>query len=159
MMNSSFDRRDFLRVLGWGGAAVALSGCGNGSVEDGKEAVVSYVEANDYMIPSISVYFNSTCAQCDAGCNITGRIREGRVLKLEGNPDSAINRGKTCGLGQAGVQHHYNPDRVRAPLLRTGNSGEAITWEKAYALIAEKMNGVSGEEIAFLSGGVSGHPG
>jgi anaerobic selenocysteine-containing dehydrogenase len=157
MMNSSFDRRDFLKVLGWGGAAVALSGCGNGSVEDGKEAVVSYVEANDYMIPSISVYFNSTCAQCDAGCNITGRIREGRVLKLEGNPDSAINRGKTCGLGQAGVQHHYNPDRVRAPLLRTGNSGEAITWEKAYALIAEKMNGVSGEEIAFLSGGVSGH--
>ena len=152
-----FDRRDFLKVLGWGGAAVALTGCGNGSVEDGKETVVSYVETNDYMIPSISVYFNSTCAQCDAGCSITGRVREGRVLKLEGNPDSAINRGKTCGLGQAGVQHHYNPDRVREPLLRTGNSGESITWEKAYALIAEKMNGVSGEEIAFLSGGVSGH--
>jgi anaerobic selenocysteine-containing dehydrogenase len=157
MMNSGFDRRDFLKVLGWGGTAVALSGCGNGSVEDGKETVVSYVETNDYMIPSISVYFNSTCAQCDAGCSITGRIREGRVLKLEGNPDSAINRGKTCGLGQAGVQHHYNPDRVREPLLRKGDQGEAITWEKAYALIAEKMNGLSGEEIAFLSGGVSGH--
>ncbi len=157
MMNNVFDRRDFLKVLGWGGAAVALSGCGNGSVENGEETVVSYVETNDFMIPSISVYFNSTCAQCDAGCSITGRIREGRVLKVEGNPDSGINRGKTCGLGQAGVQHHYNPDRVREPLLRTGNSGEAITWEKAYALIAEKMNGVSGEEIAFLSGGVSGH--
>ena len=157
MMNSGFDRRDFLKVLGWGGAAVTLSGCGNGSVEDGKETVVSYVETNDYMIPSISVYFNSTCAQCDAGCNITGRIREGRVLKVEGNPASAINRGKTCGLGQAGVQHHYNPDRVRQPLLRKGDQGEAITWEKAYALIAEKMNGVSGEEIAFLTGGMSGH--
>jgi molybdopterin-containing oxidoreductase family iron-sulfur binding subunit len=157
MMNSGFDRRDFLKVMGWGGAAVALSGCGNGSVEDGKETVVSYVEATDYMIPSISVYFNSTCAQCDAGCSITGRLREGRVLKLEGNPDSTINRGKTCGLGQAGVQHHYNPDRVRSPLFRTGNSGEEITWEKAYALIAEKMKSVSGEEIAFLSGGVSGH--
>ena len=45
------DRRDFLKVLGWSGAAVALSGCGNTSVEDGKETVVSYVEANDYMIP------------------------------------------------------------------------------------------------------------
>jgi anaerobic selenocysteine-containing dehydrogenase len=157
MMNSDFDRRDFLKVLGWGGAAVALSGCGNGMVESGNETVVSYVETNDYMVPSISVYFNSTCAQCDAGCSITGRIREGRVLKLEGNPESAINRGKTCGLGQAGVQNHYNPDRVRAPLLRTGNSGEAITWDKAYALIAEKLNGVSGEEIAFLSGGMSGH--
>src|ERR1035438_8098881 len=81
LAGQSFDRRDFLKVLGWSGAAVALSGCGNGSVEDGKETVVSYVEAMDYMIPSISVYFNSTCAQCDAGCNITGRIREGRVLK------------------------------------------------------------------------------
>jgi anaerobic selenocysteine-containing dehydrogenase len=79
------------------------------------------------------------------------------VLKVEGNPASAINRGKTCGLGQAGVQHHYNPDRVRQPLLRKGDQGEAITWEKAYALIAEKMSGVSGEEIAFLTGGMSGH--
>ena len=159
MMDSSFDRRDFLKVLGWGGAAAALSGCGNTSMEDGKETVVSYVEAKDYMIPSISVYFNSTCTQCDMGCSISGRVREGRVLKLEGNPDSAINRGKLCGLGQAGVQHHYNPDRVREPLLlsHNGDNGAAITWEKAYALIAEKMNGVKGDEIAFLSGGVSGH--
>jgi len=157
MIKSDFDRRDFLKVLGWGGTAVALSGCGNGMVESGAETVVPYVETNDYMIPSISVYFNSTCAQCDAGCNVTGRIREGRVLKLEGNPESAINRGKTCGLGQAGVQNHYNPDRVREPLLRTGNSGEAISWDKAYALIAEKLKGVSGEEMAFLNGGMSGH--
>jgi anaerobic selenocysteine-containing dehydrogenase len=156
-MNNDFNRRDFLKVLGWGGTAVALSGCGNGMVESGKETVVSYVETNDYMIPSISVYFNSTCAQCDAGCSIMGRVREGRVLKLEGNLNSAINRGKTCGLGQAGVQHHYNPDRVREPLLRTGNQGEAISWDKAYALIADKLKGVSGEEIAFLTGGVSGH--
>jgi len=157
MMDSGFDRRDFLKVLGWGGAAVALSGCGNTSVEDGKETVVSYVEATDYMVPSIGVYYNSTCAQCDAGCSISGKVREGRVLKLEGNADSAINRGRLCGLGQAGVQHHYNPDRVREPLLRKGDQGEAISWEKAYALIAEKLHGVSGEEIAFLSGTVSGH--
>ncbi len=157
MMNSEFDRRDFLKVLGWGGTAVALTGCGNGMVESGKETVVSYVETNDYMVPSVSVYFNSTCAQCDAGCSITGRIREGRVLKLEGNPESPINRGKTSGLGQAGVQNHYNPDRIRAPLLRTGNTGEEITWDKAYALIDEKLKGVNGNEVAFLTGGMSGH--
>lgn len=157
MMDSSFNRRDFLKVLGWGGAAVTLTGCGFTSIEDGKETVFSYVEATDYMIPSISVYFNSTCTQCDAGCNINGRVREGRVLKLEGNPDSAINRGKMCGLGQAGVQHHYNPDRVREPLLRNGDKGETITWEKAYALIAEKLAGVRGDQVAFLSGSVSGH--
>jgi len=152
-----FDRRDFLKVMGWSGAAVALSGCGNTSIENGKETVVSYVEAADYVIPGVAVYYNSTCAQCDAGCNINGRVREGRVLKLEGNAASAINRGKMCGLGQAGVQHHYNPDRVREPLLRKGDKGETISWDKAYALIAEKLNGVSGEQVAFLSGAVSGH--
>jgi len=157
MIDSSFDRRDFLKVMGWGGAAVALSGCGNTSIENGKETVVSYVEAADYVIPGVAVYYNSTCAQCDAGCNINGRVREGRVLKLEGNPASTINRGKMCGLGQAGVQHHYNPDRVREPLLRNGDKGETISWDKAYALIAEKLSGVSGDEVAFLSGGVSGH--
>lgn len=157
MIDNDFDRRDFLKVLGWGGASVALTGCGFTSVEDGKETVVSYVEAADYVAPGISVYFNSTCAQCDAGCSISGRVREGRVLKLEGNPDSVINRGKMCGLGQAGVQHHYNPDRVREPLLRNGDKGETITWEKAYALIAEKLNGVSGDQVDFLTGTVSGH--
>ena len=153
MIENGFNRRDFLKVLGWGGTAVALSGCGNTSIENGKETVVSYVEPADFSIPSIGVYYNSTCAQCDAGCNIEGRVREGRVLKLEGNPVSSINRGKMCGLGQAGVQAHYNPDRLREPLLK----GQPITWDNALGLIKEKTNAVKGEEIAFLSGGVSGH--
>lgn len=153
MIENGFNRRDFLKTLGWGGTAVALSGCGNTSIENGREMVVPYVEPTDFEIPSIGVYYNSTCAQCDAACNIEGRVREGRVLKLEGNADSPINHGKMCGLGQAGVQAHYNPDRVRTPLLK----GAAITWEKALGLIAEKLNGVKGEEIAFLTGGMSGH--
>jgi len=157
MIENSFNRRDFLKVMGWGGAAVALSGCGNTSVQDGVEIVTSYVEPAEYALPGIGVYFNSTCAQCDAGCSITGRVREGRVLKLEGNANSAINVGKLCGLGQAGVQAHYNPDRVRQPLLRTGDQGEAITWDKALGLINEKLGAVKGDEVAFLTGTVSGH--
>ncbi len=159
MIENGINRRDFLKVMGWGGAAVALAGCGNTSVQDGKEIVTSYASLDlpEYAIPGISVYFNSTCAQCDAGCNIAGRVREGRVLKLEGNPASPINRGKTCGLGQAGVQAHYNPDRVRQPLLRTGGKTEELAWDKAFALINEKVGGAKGNEVAFLTGGLSGH--
>jgi anaerobic selenocysteine-containing dehydrogenase len=155
MIENDFNRRDFLKVLGWGGAAVALSGCGNTSIQNGEEIVTSYVELPDYVIPSIGVYFNSTCAQCDAGCNIMGRVREGRVLKAEGNASSPINHGKMCGLGQSGVQAHYNPDRVRQPLL----NGDPVTWDKALDEIAARMKGVAGEEIAFLTGGLSGHVG
>ncbi len=157
MIENGINRRDFLKVLGWGGAAITLSGCGFTSVEDGKETVVSYVEPPEYALPGIGVYFNSTCAQCDAGCSISGRVREGRVLKLEGNAASSINHGKMCGLGQSGVQAHYNPDRVREPLLRNGDKGETITWEKALGLINEKLNGAKGDEVAFLTGSVSGH--
>ena len=154
MIENGFNRRDFLKVLGWGGAAVALTGCGNTSIQNGAETVVSFVEASDYMVPGIGVYFNSTCAQCDANCNIMGRVREGRVLKLEGNRESAVNQGKLCGLGQAGVQAHYNPDRLRAP--QTGNGG-AVAWDKALETIKDKLNGVNGDEIAFLTGTLSGH--
>ncbi len=153
MIDNEFDRRDFLKVLGWSGAAVALSGCGNTSIEDGKEIVTSYVELPDFVIPGVSTYYNSTCAQCDAGCNIMGRLREGRVLKAEGNPNSPINHGKMCGLGQSGVQNHYNPDRVRQPLFK----GQAITWEQALKLIGDKLAGAKGDEVAFVTGGLSGH--
>ncbi len=153
MIENNFNRRDFLKVLGWGGAAVTLSGCGFTSVQDGTETVVSYVEPTEYALPGIGVYFNSTCAQCDAGCSITGRVREGRALKLEGNAASSINRGKMCGLGQAGVQAHYNPDRLREPMFK----GQPVAWDKALGLIDEKVKTLKGDDVAFLTGGMSGH--
>ncbi|MEQ1813079.1 MAG: molybdopterin-dependent oxidoreductase [Candidatus Nitrotoga sp.] len=161
MMENNFNRRDFLKVLGWGGAAVALSACGNTSVEDGTEFVTSHATAAmpEYAIPGVYVHYNSTCAQCDGGCSIFGRLREGRVLKLEGNPESPINKGKICGLGQAALQAHYNPDRITHPMLRKGDQGETITWDQAFALIKDKLAGVDGGEVAFLTGATSGHTG
>ena len=153
MSENDFNRRDFLKVLGAGGTAVALSGCGYTSIQNGEETVTSYVTPPSWEIPSIANYYNSTCAQCDAGCNIMVRVREGRALKAEGNASSTINRGKMCGLGQAGIQAHYNPDRVQKPL----QNGKEISWDDALKLIGERLNGVKGEEIAFITGGMSGH--
>lgn len=161
MIENNFNRRDFLKVMGWGGAGVALSACGNTSVESGPEFVTSDATAAlpEFAIAGVYVHYNSTCAQCDGGCSIIGRIREGRVLKLEGNPESPINKGKICGLGQAALQAHYNPDRITHPMLRKGDQGETITWDQAYALIQEKLGEVKGEEVAFLTGATSGHSG
>jgi anaerobic selenocysteine-containing dehydrogenase len=153
MSENNFNRRDFLKVVGMGGAAATLSGCGWTSIQNGEETVVSYVTLPSYEIPSISNYFNSTCAQCDAGCNIMMRVREGRALKAEGNANSPINRGKMCGLGQSGIQAHYNPDRVRAPVL----NGQEITWDKALEEIKNKLDAAKGEEVAFVTGVMSGH--
>jgi molybdopterin-containing oxidoreductase family iron-sulfur binding subunit len=154
-------RRDFLRVLGWGGAGVsasaALSACGFTSVDSGVETVTSYVEPEDFNIPGVGIYYASTCTQCGALCGVVGRVRDGRVLKLEGNAASVVNKGKLCGLGQASVQHHYNPDRLQKPLLRRNGALAVVTWDEAMAALSERAAATKDGRFAILSGPVSGH--
>ena len=150
-------RRDFLRVLGWGGASASVGACGFTSIDSGVETVKSYVEPEDFNIPGIAVYYASTCTQCEALCGVVGRVRDGRVLKLEGNPASGINQGKLCGLGQASVQHHYNPDRLRAPLMRQDGGLKPVSWTDAMATLLDKSAATKDGRFAFLTGPVSGH--
>ncbi|MEX8500453.1 molybdopterin-dependent oxidoreductase [Leptothrix ochracea] len=154
------NRRDLLKVLGLGGTALAVTGCGNTSIESGAELVQSSVQPEDFVVPGVGVYYASTCTQCSSGCGVMGRVREGRVLKLEGSRSSVINAGKICGLGQAAVQAHYHPDRLTVPMVREGNALKETTWEKAMALLTEKLgpaSKLSGEQVAFMTGDVSGH--
>ncbi len=160
MSTGNMDRRDFLRVLGISGAAATLAGCGHTSIESGVEEVMSYVQPQDFVVPGIGVFYSSTCTQCGSGCGIMGKVREGRVLKLEGNPESGISGGKICGLGQAGVQAHYNPDRLHTPMMNIEGGLVPISWERANQLLDEHFgtkSSLQGEQIAFLTGGVSGH--
>lgn len=150
-------RRDFLRVLGWGGASVSVGACGFTSVDSGVETVRSYVEPEDFNVPGVGIYYASTCTQCEALCGIVGRVRDGRVLKLEGNVASGINQGKLCGLGQANVQHHYNPDRLKAPLMRRNGKLEAVSWADAQAAFLDRSAATRDGRFAVLTGPVSGH--
>jgi molybdopterin-containing oxidoreductase family iron-sulfur binding subunit len=160
MSEVGIKRRDFLKIMGWSGASLTLGGCGNAALESGAELVESQSQPEDFVIPGIAVYYASTCTQCEAACAVHGRVREGRILKLEGNPDSSINQGKICGLGQAAVQAHYNPDRLTKPMIRKGGKLQDATWDEAMALLTAKVgpaSGLSGDQFAFLTGSVSGH--
>ncbi len=75
-------------IVGLGGTTMALAGCGNTAIESGVERVESYVQPENFVVPGVGVYYASVCAQCGSGCGIMGRVREGRILKLEGNPGS-----------------------------------------------------------------------
>lgn len=161
-MIGKMKRRDFLKALGLGGTAT-LAGCDlptTVTLEEGKEDVVSYLLPEEYAIPGIAVWYASTCTQCTAGCGIHGRVREGRVLKIEGNPDAPINAGKTCQMGQAGLQGHYNPDRITTPMVREGGKLVPTTWEKAQALLSEKVgakSNLNADRVAWVTGTLSGH--
>src|SRR3972149_661790 len=155
-------RRDFLKIMGWSGVGTTLAGGDippTVTLEEGKETVTSYVAPEEYVIPGIGVWYASTCQQCPAGCGLHGRVREGRVLKLEGNPESAINRGKLCQMGQSGLQTHYNPDRVTQPMALKGGTLSNITWGEAFELLDRKTgssSGLKGDRFAWLTQTISG---
>lgn len=156
MSKTKIDRRSFLKVLGLGGAGAALAGCDMPSyvtLEEGEEKVYSYLAPEEYVIPGIGVWYASTCLQCPAACGVHGRVREGRALKLEGNPDTAVNAGKLCQMGQAAMQSHYNPDRLTTPLI----DGQPATWDAALALIKEKSANAAAGATAWMTGAISGH--
>ena len=157
MNQSKLDRRQFLKGLGLGGAGVALAGCDLPSyvtLEQGEENVISYLAPNEYVIPGVGVWYASTCVGCSAGCGIHGRVREGRVLKLEGNPDSGVNMGRLCQMGQAALQHHFNSDRIANPMVRKNGALVEASWDEAIVLINEKSKS---NKAAWATGTISGH--
>lgn len=159
-MSSQLERRDFLKVLGIGGAAATLAGCGNTSIDSGVETVMSYVKPEDFVVPGNSVFYASTCTLCPAHCGVKGRVREGRILKLEGNPASNVSGGKICALGQSSVQIQYNPDRLTTPMVREGGSLVPASWDKAMGLVRQQLgpqSGLKGDQVAFLTSETSGH--
>ena len=150
------DRRRFLTVLGaTGGAAAAASACDIHA--EPTEHLVPYTVPPENQVPGIATYYATTCRECAAGCGLHAKVREGRVVKLEGNPESPINQGRLCSRGQAGLQGLYNPDRVTDPMVRgPGGEWQKLSWEDAIARLQAKLKEARGKGIAFVTGLESG---
>jgi len=151
-MSDSIDRRRFLKVLGVTGAGAAtVSACGIGP--EPTEKLIPYLVQPEDQIPGKATYYATTCRECAAGCGVVARVREGRAVKLEGNPESPINRGRLCSRGQAALQGLYNPDRVPHPMVRNANGTfEAIDWDGAIQRLRAKVAEARGKGIVFVSG-------
>jgi len=150
------DRRRFLKVVGaTGGGAAALAGCGIGP--EPTEQLVPYLVPPENQVPGIATYYATTCRECAAGCGVHAKVREGRVIKLEGNPESPINEGRLCARGQAALQGLYNPDRVTDPMARGPNGDwQKLGWDDALGRLQAKVREARGKGIAFVTGLESG---
>ncbi len=151
-MTDSIDRRRFLKVLGVTSAgAAAVSACGIGP--EPTERLIPYLVQPEDQIPGTATYYATTCRECAAGCGVRVRVREGRAVKLEGNPDSPINRGRLCARGQAALQGLYNPDRIAHPMVRNASGKfEEIDWDGALQRLTAKVREAQGKGIVFLTG-------
>ena len=136
------NRRVFLKVIGAASAAVA--GCKPHQLP---EKLIPYVVPPEQIPPGQPTLYRTICRECTNGCGVTAAVRDGRVVKLEGNPDDPISRGALCARGQAALQGLYAPDRYRGPLA----GGKAIAWEAAIAQAAELVRGVPADSIRLVT--------
>ncbi len=143
------DRRNFLKLVGVSAGAAAASGC-----NDPVQKLIPYVVQPEEITPGLAVIYASTCQECPAGCGLHVRTREGRPIKLEGNPDHPVNRGALCARGQASIGRTYLPDRYPGPMKRQADGGFApVSWEEAHALVAKKI-AAAGDRTHVFGGSV-----
>ena len=128
-------RRTFLKVAAMGSLSFA-SACS----PDSEKKLFSLVTAPDDMVTGVATWYASTCRECPAGCGVLAKNREGRVIKLEGNPLHPVNQGRLCMRGQAALQGIYNPDRLKKPLIKDNGHWRPISFEKALTILKTKAN-------------------
>ena len=76
-------------------------------------------------------------------CGIDAYVKDGVIIKVEGNPNHPVNRGLLCTKGLSNRAYIYRKDRILTPLKRVGERGEGkferISWQQAYEEIAERL--------------------
>lgn len=104
---------------------------------------------------------------CHNGCGVLTYVKDGKLEKIEGDPNFGYNQGRLCLRCLNMVENIYNNDRLKWPLLRDGEKGEnkwkRITWEEAFDWLEEtyakicdtiknEYGGIGPEGIVALSG-------
>ncbi len=101
------------------------------------------------------------CARMDhGGCGILAHVENGKITKIEGDPDSPLNRGTICAKGIAQIEKLNHPDRLKYPMKRIGERGEGkwkrISWDEALETITGKIRETIDREgtraISFAQG-------
>jgi len=135
-MTKTISRRDFLKLGAAGAGTLAL-----GQILPPKVAQAARQTGN--IDAQGNGFVHSMCEMCVWRCGLTAKVVDGRVVKLDGNPEHVHSRGNLCPRGQSGLMNTYDPDRVLTPLIRVGKRGEGLfrqaSWNEALDLVASNM--------------------
>jgi thiosulfate reductase / polysulfide reductase chain A len=108
--------------------------------------------------------FKSVCRGCHGGCGALLHVRDGELVRIEGDPESPLNHGRLCPIGTVTVDLVYHPDRLKHPLRRIGPRGsgkwERISWDEALNTISRRVLAIReefGPEAIALGTGTGRH--
>jgi MoCo/4Fe-4S cofactor protein with predicted Tat translocation signal len=143
--NSSTNRRDFLKFLGFSTVAATLAAC-----EAPVTKAIPYVyRPDDGVIPGVANWYASTYFDGNDYAGVIVKTREGRPIKIEGNTLSKVSLGGANARIQASVLSLYDSKRLHGPQMKAGAAWSEKTWAEMDAAIGPKLTQSKG--IAILS--------
>ena len=160
-LQTKVTRRDFIKTSAIVGGSLAITSKVNWAFQHVAELENSSLSGKtvEYPLNKAENIIYSVCLQCHTSCTIKGKVLDGVLVKIDGNPYSPMNMlphlsyetplaeaakydGKLCPKGQAGVNSEYDPYRITKVLKRAGKRGEnkwqVIPFDQA---IDEIVNG------------------
>lgn len=150
------DRRGFLKLMGASTVMAALA-CTRRPVEK----IIPFVNRPEDVTPGIAQHYATSCQGCVAGCGVVAKVREGRPIKLEGNPQHPVNQGALCANGQASLLDLYDPDRLTESVALNDGKGSAVAFDQIDQKVKEviKKAKASGKKVVLLTDGSLGPTG
>jgi len=153
----SIGRREFLAGLGGLGAGTALGGLSHWLPLPPTNLSPAWAPRQERFVPS-------TCLLCPSHCGIRGRVVDGNLVRIDGNPLHPVSRGGLCPKGRAGIQLLYHPGRLTGPVERTGPPGSdefrRISWDDALDRVAaaldEQRRAGEAASVAWITGHTPG---
>lgn len=144
------DRRTFLKLAGFSFAGTVMAGCQQGTVEK----AIPFLIKPEEVTPGVATWYATTCAGCDAACGVRAKNRDGRPIKLEGNPEHPVSRGGLCAAGQASLLSLYDSQRLQHPMM----DGKQATWEEIDRTVIAELEKIrtSGGAVRILSSSAPG---
>lgn len=146
---SPINRKQFLALVS-ASAAFAAAGCTN--YRD-KGEIVPYTKKPEEITLGTANYYASTLVENGQEYGILIKTREGRPIKIDGNPDHPTNKGKITSKGQASILNLYDPERLKDPMLVESGILSKSSWKevdgKIIAALAAAVK--EGKEIAVVS--------
>jgi len=134
-------RRDFLKVMGFSTAAVALAAC-----ETPVNRSIPYVVKPEEVTPGVANFYASTFYDGHDYASILVKTREGRPIKIEGNELSKVSHGGTSARVQASVLSLYDGARLKGPILKSKDA----TWKASDDAVAAAVS-ATGAAIRILT--------
>src|SRR6476620_5165053 len=83
-----------------------------------------------------------TCPLCEATCGLEITVEDGVVRRIRGDRDDVFSKGFICPKGSTLKQLHEDPDRLRSPLVKRDGEFVEVSWDEAFAAVAEGLGRV-----------------